>query len=101
MGRPGCTVFSINGDAVKQSNTGEEVGCLLPLGSILMRQRHATANYSHAQTDAFVPRQPPTVNGTTPSVSIALASSHKEFSLKILKYSYLCIRVCVFPCYLK
>lgn len=51
----------------------EEVGCLLPLGHILMRQCHIAANYSHSHTDAFGLRQPPTVDSThLPQVTIPL-----------------------------
>lgn len=69
MGYPGSTAFSINGDSVKQPNTEGRswLGCLLPLGPILMRQRHTAANYSHSQTDAFGPRQPPTIDPTPTS----------------------------------
>lgn len=51
----------------------EEVGCLLPLGHILMRQCHTAANYNHSRTDAFGLSQPPTVDSTHfPQVTIPL-----------------------------
>lgn len=64
----------------------EEVGCLLPLGSILMRQCHTAANYSHSQTDAFGLRQPPTVD-STPNPRVAIPFHEHTYIISLWQKS--------------